>query len=246
MHSLKIHLYTFCYNEERIIPYFLSHYLSFVEKIIVLDNHSSDASVALFQKHRNIFIKRYNSNNQYREDIKQNLSNSIWKKSRGYADFVIVCDIDEILYHPRLSVILSTMKNKGYTVLKPYGFDMISNNFPTTKKNIYDEIKEGKRDRMFDKIALFNPDAIKETNYYPGAHAAIPEGKVKIYKNDPELKLLHYRYLGIDYILDKHKSRAERMSTINRQNNWGYQYLYGEEKQRLIFQKVFNERTKVL
>ncbi len=242
----KIHLYTFCYNEEKIIPYFLRHYLRFVEKIIVLDNYSNDASASLFKAHKNIFVTRYDTNNEYREDIKQNLSNKIWKKSRGHADFVILCHIDEFLYHPHLSEILVMMKEKGHTVLKPIGYDMISRSFPTSGQDIYAEINEGKRDRMFDKIVLFDPNAIKETNYYPGAHAAIPEGKVKVYKDDPDLKLLHYRYLGLEYILDKHKNRAERMSKIGRRNNWGYQYLYGEEKQKKLFESVFNSREKVI
>ena len=41
-HVVRIHVYTMSYSEEMFMPYFLRHYTSFAERVVVLDNHSSD------------------------------------------------------------------------------------------------------------------------------------------------------------------------------------------------------------
>ena len=41
---MKITLYTICYNEQEMLPYFLNHYSKMVDKIVVYDNQSTDNS----------------------------------------------------------------------------------------------------------------------------------------------------------------------------------------------------------
>ena len=47
---MKIHLYSVCYNEEIILPYYLNHYSKFVDKITVYDNFSTDSSVEILKQ----------------------------------------------------------------------------------------------------------------------------------------------------------------------------------------------------
>ncbi len=246
MNNLRVHLYTFCYNEEFIIPYFLRHYLPIVSKIIVFDNYSTDKSVELLREHSNVFVKQIDTNNEFRDDVKRSLTNTVWKKSRGHADYVIVLDIDEFLYHPSFNNEISRLMQLGYTVIRPIGYDMITQELPSGDGQIYDEVKEGMRHREWDKMALFDPNKIEEMNYSPGAHWCLPEGYVKALKRDHDFKLLHFRYLGLDYVLEKHQKRAARLSQINLKNNWGYHYLFDGSKQKEIFDQVYENREKVI
>ena len=41
---MKVTLYTICYNEQEMLPYFLNHYSKMVDKIVVYDNQSTDNS----------------------------------------------------------------------------------------------------------------------------------------------------------------------------------------------------------
>ena len=243
---MNIHLYTFCYNEEFIIPYFLRHYLPIVSKIIVFDNYSTDKSVDLLQQHQKVFVKKIDTGDKFRDDVKRELTNNAWKRSKGHADYVIVLDIDEFLYHPNFLEELVRLKQTGYTVIRPIGYDMITADLPATTGQIYDQVKEGMRNREWDKMALFDPNKIEEINFSPGAHWCLPEGYVKALKRDHDFKLLHFRYLGFDYVLDKHKKRAARLSDINLKNNWGYHYLFDDERQRKIFDEVYKHRQKIV
>ncbi|MDH5608689.1 MAG: glycosyltransferase family 2 protein [Cyclobacteriaceae bacterium] len=240
-----IHLYTLCHNEEFMIPYFLRHYLPFVSKIIVFDNFSTDQSAIILSKYANILVKKLDTDNEYREDILTEIRNTVWKKSRGHADLVIVCDMDEMLYHPDIPLFLSQFIEGGFSVARPFGYDMISRKLPATSGQIYQEVQEGVRMIQWDKMVLFRPDFIEEINYFPGAHMALPEGRVKIYKHDPLLKLLHFRYLGTNYLLQKHGARAKRMDQSVRTNNWGYHYLFDEKKQLDVFEAAYQRRVKV-
>ena len=243
---MNIHLYTFCYNEEFIIPYFLRHYLPIVSKIIVFDNYSTDKSVDLLQQHQKVFVKKIDTGDKFRDDVKRELTNNAWKRSKGHADYVIVLDIDEFLYHPNFLEELVRLKQTGYTVIRPIGYDMITADLPATTGQIYDQVKEGMRNREWDKMALFDPNKIEEINFSPGAHWCLPEGYVKALKRDHDFKLLHFRYLGFDYVLDKHKKRAARLSDINLKNNWGYHYRFDDERQRKIFDEVYKHRQKIV
>ena len=64
-----IHAYFLCYNEANILPHLLKHYLSFCEKVVILDNHSTDNSVEIVKSFENTEVIPYNSNGELRDDI---------------------------------------------------------------------------------------------------------------------------------------------------------------------------------
>jgi hypothetical protein len=116
---------------------------------------------------------------------------------------------------------------KKYTVAKPIAYDMVSHSLPSADGQIYDEIKIGSRQPFYDKPILFVPQHIESMNFYPGGHHVLPEGQVKLYQNDLALKLLHFKYLSVDYVVARRRLGESRRSDINRQNKWGVEY---EEK----------------
>ena len=95
-------------------------------------------------------------------------------------------------------------------------------------------------------MMLFDPNRIDEMNFTPGAHWACPEGDVRVYQEDPGLKLLHFRYLGLDYILRKNRSRLARVSKVNKEHNWSIHYAEEEEKVRQRFDEMVSSRKLVI
>ena len=60
----------------------------------------------------------------------------------------------------------------------------------------------------------------------------------------PDLKLLHYRYLGRENYLKKIK--GARQSDVNRKNNWGSYLDYPEEYHVKLFNEMLSKAEKVI
>ncbi len=231
---MKIEVYAICYNEEVRIPYFLRHYSQFAD-ITIYDNLSTDQSVNLLKGNADIFF--YDTKGKLRDDIFINIKNNCWKDSK--ADWVIVCDMDEFVYHPD---IVGVLEKTNATIYQPLLFNMFSEKLPTTKGQIYDEIKFGVEDKA--KMLIFKPSEIKEINYQPGCHEAIPEGNIIFSTKD--LKTLHFQYLSRQYTIDRYNHFATRLSDINKANNWSFHYAFSEEKINDFFDEQMKKLIKVI
>lgn len=230
-----VHLFTICYNEQILLPYFLRHYEGFVHKMYFFDNYSTDQSAEIISNHKNAVLIKLDTKSKLRDDLFLEVKNNCWKDSRGKADFVIVCDVDEFLYHVNMKEFLLRLGTRGYSAALPIGYNMVGDGLPISCGQIYQEIFKGVRTYWSDKLSLFDPNMIREINFSPGCHKCNPRGVVRILKDDPGLKLLHYHYLDQRYIIERHKMYAERLSNINRKNAWGFHYLWEESKLREIF-----------
>lgn len=239
MEKPTIDVFTVCYNEELMLPYFIRHYLSFCENIYIYDNYSTDKSEEIARQYEHVHIEKFDTGNEFREDITIDLKNNCWKKSK--ADLVIVCDLDELLYHNNMVRFLKRFKSKGYSIARPIAYDMFSENVPTGNGQIYEEIYRGNLNMFMSKMILFDPHQLNEINFEPGCHYAIPEGHVKLYQKDLALKLLHFKYLSLDYVKDRNKMYQARLSALNIKNGWGFQYHKDYEKS---MENHYNEQMK--
>jgi hypothetical protein len=230
-----VHLYAVCWNEEKIIPFFLKHYNEFVDHYYIYDNYSDDATDTLLASQPNITVRKYDTGGTFNDIVHQQIKNSAWKQSRGKADWVIVIDMDEFLYHPQMEQFLSANLTR-HSIFELEGFDMVSEHFPPIDKKITNTVKTGVPCSWLNKMILFDPHRIVEINYEPGAHEAYPEGIVSI-GVDTELKLLHYKYLGKNYVLDRIKEYRRRLSQVNREQQLGMHY---EDEDAQIIEKVNN------
>lgn len=231
-----VHVYALCWNEEKIIPFFLQHYNEFVDHYYIYDNYSDDRTDELFAFQSNVTIRKYGTEGTINDLVYQKLKNSIWKQSRGKADWVIVIDMDEFLYHPKMTELLSSSVN---TIFKPIGCNMVSEDFPDVGKSITEQVKVGVYDSKYSKLVLFNPHRIIETNYMPGAHEIYPEGIIESYE-PPEMKLLHYKSLGTNYLLERVQQYRKRLSDVNRRENYGLEY----EREDAAIMEEFNSNVR--
>jgi len=244
---MKIDAFIFCYNEEKMIRHTLNHYSKFCDKITIMDNYSNDETISIItNEYQNVKIIPFDTNNQCREDIQTSLKNNCWKKSK--ADYVIVCDMDELLYSDNFSLELEKLNKYKPSICCMIGYEMYSNKFPTNySKSIFEQIKYGVRNYRFDKTIIFSPKYVKEINYDYGAHTCNPELKNRYKKNQLiEFKLLHYKYLDRKALIDKHKKYACRLSEINIKQSWGIEYQDGENHIKNKFKKAKKHAFKII
>ena len=229
-----IHVYAVCKNEIDFLPHFFTYYNTIAEKIIIYDNQSTDGSREFIQAQDKGVLRDFNSGGVLRDDIHRWIKNSAWKESCGTADWVIVSDLDELLYHHNLFQYLNTCKNNGITIPSIKGFNMIFEQELSNDTSIIEQAKYGAYSIRFSKNIIFDPYRIDEINYSPGGHSAEPEGKIN-YGAYQGLKLLHYKYIGDAVRLQRKWNQVGReISDINIMNAWGVERQNSEEFERRL------------
>jgi hypothetical protein len=217
-----IHAHILAYNEEKILPFTLDYYSNICEKIFVYDNMSTDSSDEIYARYPKVEVLKWNSNNEINENYYVQIKSNSYRKVSRDADWVIVCDCDEILYHPKLIDKLKKYTESGVTVPKVSGHDMVSLTFPEYNGGLITEKITTGSDvyAPFCKNIVFNPKL--DVHYGIGGHSFQCESA--IYSKNDELKLLHYKFLGVDYVEKLYKARAERLSDFNKERKFGEHY----------------------
>lgn len=252
----KVWVYTTAFNCEAWLPHFLRHY-AFADRVIVYDNESTDNTrgVAESPNWKNVVVRTLDSGNQYREDMLMIVRSHLWKEARYKADWIIIVDPDELMFHAEgLPNYLDAQKTKGSTLLLSTGLEMFSKEFPTGEQPLVETIKTGFRNDVYSKPVIFNPEALMDISYVSGCHECSPFGNVilneqwyphaqqtkvpgvhptfiRLFKGLPierPLKLLHYRFIGWEFVRDRWRYTKPRMAPINYKYGWGGQYLLEE------------------
>jgi hypothetical protein len=229
---VTVHVIT--YNEELMIEFFVNHYRKLFPNCIikVYDNYSTDNTVKI-AKNLGCEINYYDSNNNLSDSKFLEIKNNCWKNSE--TDWVVVCDCDELIQISQ-DELINEDKN-GTTLFKFLGYHIMN----TEDVLDLNSLSFGFPDKMYDKILLFNKSKIENINYSPGCHVAHPSGIVNFSKNS--YKLLHYKYLGMQYTIDRYELFAKRLSDENLRYGWSVHYLtkkneiieyYNKSKNHLI------------
>ena len=229
---MKFHVYALNWNEERLLPVFFEHYKQ-ADKIYILDNESTDSSRDIIKAYGRDYIS-FSTNGTLDDAKNAQIKNSCWKQSKGQADFVIIQDLDEFLYFPKFpnDIIagLEELKSRGITVCKTRGFQMFCsdedyNTVFESKQSITSQIWTGTNGFLthdYDKITVFNPNSFDSVHYEVGAHSATFNGDYKL--DNTSTLLLHYKYIGRKYLIDRWLKIRDRISNNNRSHYWGHQY----------------------
>ena len=237
----RVWVYTICYNESHFVKNFLAAYAQ-AERIVAYDNQSTDNTVELLSQDPRVEVRINDSGNEIRDDIYLRIKNNAWKEARGLADWVIVVDFDEIFCrawlnngNAELSLDLTEPFEKGHTIIKPYGYNMISLDAPLgAEGHPLQYCQNGVYHWPMEKPCCFRPDKIQEINYYPGGHGIEPIGEVSIF-NHPVYKLLHFKMWNLQHYLDRMALCASRMSAVNKSQGWGEHYLWPAERHKKTY-----------
>lgn len=243
---LNIHLYTISWNEERMLPFFFKHYDPIVERYVFYDSGSTDGTLDMLEKHSKVEIRRFSRELKDSFVLSEQVHyNTVWKESRGECDWVITTDIDEHLWHQSLLMYLSDKKALGVTLIPSLGFQMIADQFPITHERLCDFLTIGIPFANMSKLSIFNPNAIEETNYSIGRHKAKPTGNV-IYPATDELLTLHYKYMGLDYLRNRHALLRTGHGSTDIVKGWGHRHHFSDEELMLDFETFKTRSINVL
>lgn len=212
-----ITIFTITYNEEFMLPFFIKHYRErFPEcNIIVYDNESTDDTVKI-AKENNCEVITYKTNNQISDSKYLEIKNNCWKNSR--TNWNIVCDCDELCQITESDLIEEDAS--GSSIIKLVGYDMV--NLSNEDTIVLEDLNSGARNHMYDKCLILNKEHISEINYQPGCHDVRPIGNIKYQIKD--YRLLHYKYIGFDFLCKRYSLFFERLSDENKRRGWGVQY----------------------
>lgn len=227
---MRIHLHTRIHNEEKILPYFIRHYKQFVDKMFFHDAYSTDKSEEIIRSTPGCYfipvVNKFGGvPGSFGNIIEQNIlysKNKLWREfsSKENCDWVIACDTDEFLYCKNIVQVLEDLLKQGYQTVTTQGYQMISESFPTTAGQIYDEIKFGSPCSNYSKKIIFTPDTQME--YGNGSHFCTYPRSTKVATN-PIFKLLHYsRVLMQPRVKLTGETGDVREAVLNLQYHWDF------------------------
>lgn len=223
-----IHYYAVCWNEEKMLPFLFQHYDSIVSQYFIYDNGSTDASKLIIKNHQKAKLIPFVTDG-FNDEIQNTIKNKCWKASRGIADYVIVCDIDEFLYTSNFEKLLNQLKASGISLPLSKGIDMCSRKFPEfCTSSLVNQVKTGVYNKDYSKCILFDPYRIVDINYEPGAHFCHPTGLIRT-SEQSLYYVLHYKNLGVEYVIERTRQYRLRMSADNIAKGYALQYMEDEE-----------------
>jgi len=221
---MRVHVHATCWNEERMLPFFLRHYEPVADRIFVYDDDSTDRSREILARSPLVTTVPVKLEGDSYVDALRHLYDHCWKQSRGEADWVVICNIDEHFFHPAgLERYLAACRRVGVTLVHSIGFEMLADRFPDTGDDLAAAVQRGVRATSLDKPAVFSPDAITEINFAVGRHHATPTGRV-VMPTVRELRLLHYKRLGLEYVKERYTQLQARRRSRDVRMQWGCHY----------------------
>jgi hypothetical protein len=214
------------------LPFFFRHYDPFVDHYVLFDDGSTDSTLSLLAGHPKVEVRPFIWSDMESFALsEQSLSNRCWKESRGSADWVIVTDIDEHLFHPSMLHYLETCSQQGITLVPALGFQMISDDVPSAEETLCQSRFFGAPWKQMMKPSIFKPSEIEEIDFSVGRHTANPIGNVRVPERD-EVLLLHYKYLNFEQTHRRHMQLSVKLRPKDIRFGMGHKYGWSRDELR--------------
>ena len=247
MSAVSAHI--LAYNEREIIPYAVRHYKTYCNEIVIHDLGSTDGTQKIATD-AGARVQQHDCRGEFNDMLNKTLKNTCWHGTS--ADWVLCVDADELIYFPSgAEVSLKAYDDAAVPVVKPYGYEMFSDIYPTGDGQIYEYVKQGARDDFwYGKAELFSPKRVGSVDFGTGAHVthAVLHGGRKILVDSrtpptaPSVYLLHFKHIGgIERLTRLYAENQARQSAENKRMGWGNQEDPGKharDKRRAITAKL--------
>lgn len=216
-----MNLWVFCllHNEAPLLPYFMRHYQTIADRIVLYDDHSTDGTPQLAAAYAKVSVRTYPGAGLDDSEF-VDFAAFAYREARDKADWAMWVDADEFIYHPDLRERLEHYQAEGVTLPHVAGYAMFANDFPSTDGQIYDAVRVGVRYTAYDKPVVFSPNL--ELRWIAGKHTLASDGGANR-GGEAELKLLHFRHLGERYFAERNARNYARMTVRNIALNHGFQ-----------------------
>ena len=241
----KIYLVSCCFNEGRLLPFFLDYYTNYVgvSRFFLFDGGSTDNTSEVIKDYPvEMFVHKTD-----KVDDRQlmHFRNEGYKAWRTECDWFIVCDIDEFLYHPDIHNLLNSYKEQKITLPLVEGFEVLSKRFPVFKPRDFlpNYLRtDTPNPAYYNKHLIFDP--VLDINYMLGCHQARPTGPVKLSER-AELKNLHHKVLSLEYFHSKANMMRDRLSDWNKEIGAGFHYADHAKKSEAEFLNYFVDADNI-
>lgn len=220
------------------MPYFLRHYSTLAEKIIIYDQQSDDGTREIVKAHRLAELRDYPYSTGLDDMTLTEFASEAYKEARGRADWVMWVDADEFVYNSDMPKCLIDYRAQGVDVVAPAGFSMVADNPPCGDGQIYAEILHGIPDKSYSKPVVINPSA--DVAWGAGKHHLLSGAP---HYDTGALKLLHYRCLGEAWLLARDNRNFSRMSEENKARGLGWQVHPEPSKQHAAQMETFKAQA---
>lgn len=214
---MKILTIAMACDEQDLITYFVRYYRQLGD-VIIFDDESSDDTAALARAAgaRVLPVAQDEPEPEFRL---QRMKNHAWKPMRDQYDWIIVVDVDEFVYHENLEYVFHDARAMDASILITQGYNMISDGPPQGPEPIIKQIRQGALWASMSKPCCFDARRVAEINYVVGGHNCGPQcaGWLSPY---PGLKLLHYHYLGIDWVMKRYADRRRQRRGVPPIQGW--------------------------
>jgi len=242
----EVHLFAVCWNEAEMLGFFFRHYDPWVDRYVILDDGSSDGTLDLLHAHPKVEVRPLAHRGDSFAHAQTEFNNTAWKDSRGSAGWVVLADIDEHYHHPRADMAdyLEQQRAAGTTVLPGLGFGMVHDRLPPDEGRLVDLARRGRPRAPFNKLGIFDPDAVVEAGLGHGRHVASPTGDLRLPARD-ELMLCHYKHLGFDRWVARDQVLGSRRGTRDVTEGLGVHYSMSAQERREFWTTLQAEASEL-
>ena len=240
----EVHLYSVCWNEAEMLGFFFRHYDPWVDRYVILDDGSTDGTLDLLHAHPKVEVRSFERCSDSFVHAHTELNNHGWKDSRGLAAWVVLADVDEHFHHPQVPMAdyLDEQRNAGVTVVPGLGFGMVHDRLPPDEGRLVDVVRRGRPRAPFNKLGVFDPDAVLEAGIGHGRHVASPVGDLRLPARD-EVMLCHYKHLGFDRWTARDEELGRRRGARDVADGLGIHYFMTAEDRREFWGSLEAEST---
>jgi len=236
-----LHAYTSTYNDLWMIQRYVKHWSQYATKIFVYDDDSTDGTREFLASCSPLVEIKSPGFHGIDEILLQEMRCREYKvHSRGVADWCVIGDSDEFHYHPDFRKRLEEYQAKDAIAVVSHGYQMFSDKRPDDGQLLTDCIKTGIADHMYDRV-IFRPGiditigighhgfTIADVNYREFQRAGQNirtseerlQGQHRVIQNDQAFKMLHYKYISRDHVIERHNRIWSRSSDRNKERGWG-------------------------
>jgi glycosyltransferase involved in cell wall biosynthesis len=180
------------YNEEIMLPHFLSHYRKLCDRIILWDNGSTDHSPKIAAEFKEVEVRPFETDG-YDEAAILGLLTRTKIEAKGEFDWILLLDCDEFIIG-NLKEVVETAKSD---VLAPLGFSLVQAPWEDRldpSRPPLDQRSFGWRSVRYSKPILMRPRAKIELR--PGRHDVLSDNYEVAWS--PDIALVHAEMIDFD------------------------------------------------
>lgn len=232
---MKVAVITPVFNEEDMLPHFLSHYKDSVDTVFILDNESTDRTESICRSFDNVVFSKFETNGKFNDVVQHKALMDVKGSCRGRYNYVIIPDADEFVVAKSGRSIRAELEalppdevhgTHGFWMAQHLSEPAYAPSIPLMVQRKWgaEDLEGG------SKPYIVRPESVR--TFTIGRHRLVdPPDKPELV--DPRLsKFLLLHYIAVDegmYIRRRLHGRIKRISDENRAGGHGSHYFSGDE-----------------